>query len=73
MVSCYVAGDHVCIFLFSAYEELAVMGAFIAWQKPFLFADSFGLLCGEPYESAEYDEDILFKSNRKVQTENGVG
>jgi len=30
-----------------------------------------GLLCGEPFESAEYyeDEDILFKSNRKVQTE----
>jgi hypothetical protein len=47
------------------------MGAFIAWQKPSLFANSFGLLCREPYESAEYDEDILFKSNRKVQTEMG--
>jgi hypothetical protein len=34
---------------------------------------AFGLLYGEPYESAEYDEDevILFKSNRKVQTEMG--
>jgi hypothetical protein len=34
---------------------------------------AFGLLCGEPFESAEYyeDEDILFKSNRKVQTEMG--
>ena len=34
---------------------------------------AFGLLCGEPFESAEYyeDEDILFKSSRKVQTEMG--
>ena len=32
---------------------------------------AFGLVCGVPYESAEYDEDILFKSNRKVQTEMG--